>query len=233
METSGPKQFPISKGIWWDSKTMLDWKIAPETRWGWVFLPNCWFQPLWKICSSNWIIFPSKDRDEHENCLKPPTRYPFQTWKLPISNRQGRSNHHPLPRRFHDTEFRGAKGGSFPSFARTSWWRWRFFTMAIYGDFRVKQTGPKQVDKWIQVNGWYHMNSWYLRFNDIRFRCYEKGRKAYEYWFVHVWRSHLLSLTYLAPRCCWRSPFTTTTGLTKNTSLNIPVGIGNMFAPKS
>ena len=31
-----------------------------------------WFQPLWKICSSNWIISPG--RDENKKCLKPPPR---------------------------------------------------------------------------------------------------------------------------------------------------------------
>ena len=31
-----------------------------------------WFQPLWKICSSNWIISPN--RGENKKCLKPPPR---------------------------------------------------------------------------------------------------------------------------------------------------------------
>ena len=30
-----------------------------------------WFQPIWKICSSNWLISPS--RDENKKHLKPPT----------------------------------------------------------------------------------------------------------------------------------------------------------------
>ena len=31
-----------------------------------------WFQPIWKICSSNWIMSPS--RGENKKCLKPPPR---------------------------------------------------------------------------------------------------------------------------------------------------------------
>ncbi len=31
--------------------------------------------PIWKICSSNWIISPN--RDEHKKCLKPPPRVDF------------------------------------------------------------------------------------------------------------------------------------------------------------
>ena len=40
--------------------------------------PTSWWlnQPIWKICSSNWIISP-KVRGEHTKCLKSPTRvYP-------------------------------------------------------------------------------------------------------------------------------------------------------------
>ena len=38
------------------------------------FVSSWWFQPIWKICSSNWIIYPN--RDEHiKNLWTPPTSY--------------------------------------------------------------------------------------------------------------------------------------------------------------
>ena len=40
-------------------------------------LPSWWFQPIWKICSSNWIISPG--RGENKKYLKPPPSYPLST----------------------------------------------------------------------------------------------------------------------------------------------------------
>ena len=37
-------------------------------------LSGWWFQPIWKICSSNWII--STGKGENQKCLKPPPSYP-------------------------------------------------------------------------------------------------------------------------------------------------------------
>jgi hypothetical protein len=34
---------------------------------------GCWFQPLWKKCSSVWIIIPNTWKNK--KCSKPPTRY--------------------------------------------------------------------------------------------------------------------------------------------------------------
>ena len=51
-----------------------------------------WFQPIWKICSSNWIISPS--RDENQKILElPPPRYnlsnpshlPFSATSKPLA----------------------------------------------------------------------------------------------------------------------------------------------------
>ena len=39
-----------------------------------IYISSWWLnQPIWKIWSSNWIIFPYSD--EHKKCLKPPPRY--------------------------------------------------------------------------------------------------------------------------------------------------------------
>ena len=38
-----------------------------------VMIPSWWFQPIWKIWSSNWIISPN--RDENRKYLKPPPRF--------------------------------------------------------------------------------------------------------------------------------------------------------------
>ncbi len=50
-----------------------------------------WFQPIWKIWSSNWIISPS--RGENKTCLKPPPRWSIylRTNALFYCNAQGTS----------------------------------------------------------------------------------------------------------------------------------------------
>ena len=39
-----------------------------------------WFQPIWKICSSNWIISPGKG--ENKKCLKPPPSFASKRWAI-------------------------------------------------------------------------------------------------------------------------------------------------------
>ncbi len=73
----------------WDFSTQKNNKKKKTSHWSksepsklagtWILLRNTsqsttgwWFQPMWKICSSNWIISPSKGEDK--KCLKPPPR---------------------------------------------------------------------------------------------------------------------------------------------------------------
>ena len=49
----------------WTEGPFKAWKIWTISRW--------WFQPVWKICLSNWIISPSKG--ENKKYLKPPPKY--------------------------------------------------------------------------------------------------------------------------------------------------------------
>ena len=68
-------------------------------KWLHAMSPRWWFQPIWKICSSNWIISPN--RDENKKYLKPPPRsllwfrklslishtcppYKVRTWRKPL-----------------------------------------------------------------------------------------------------------------------------------------------------
>ena len=45
--------------------------LSSKKTWlAWKNHPSWWFQPIWKICSSNWIIFPG--RGENKKCSKPP-----------------------------------------------------------------------------------------------------------------------------------------------------------------
>ena len=46
-------------------------------------LSGWWFQPIWKICSSNWILSPS--RGENKTCLKPPPTYTLHFWCIFVS----------------------------------------------------------------------------------------------------------------------------------------------------
>ena len=43
-------------------------------------MTSWWFQPIWKICSSNWIISPG--RGENKKCLKPPPGWWWEKGKL-------------------------------------------------------------------------------------------------------------------------------------------------------
>ena len=49
--------------------------ITPKQNYSW------WFQPIWKICSSNWIICPS--RRENKKYLKPPPGKQI-SWRITI-----------------------------------------------------------------------------------------------------------------------------------------------------
>ncbi len=49
---------------WYIDTTQIQYWSQNITGW--------WFQPIWKICSSNWIISPG--RGEHKKYLKPPAR---------------------------------------------------------------------------------------------------------------------------------------------------------------
>ena len=46
------------------------------------FLVGGFFPPIWKICSSNWIISPG--RGETKKCLKPPSRFALTNTEEPV-----------------------------------------------------------------------------------------------------------------------------------------------------
>ena len=48
------------------------WNKRQKTHPKYTCIPSWWFQPIWKIWSSNWIISPSKG--ENNKYLKPPPR---------------------------------------------------------------------------------------------------------------------------------------------------------------
>ena len=61
------------------------WKPTPREK---KHTTGWWFQPLWKICSSNWIIFPGIGVKIPKIFELPPTRQPslFQTLEPTLSN---------------------------------------------------------------------------------------------------------------------------------------------------
>ena len=63
--------FAPEKGWLEDDPFLLEWLIFRGYASSWE--GSWWFQPIWTICSSKWIISPS--RGEHKKCLKPPPRY--------------------------------------------------------------------------------------------------------------------------------------------------------------
>ncbi len=64
---------------WWPSMYTCLFQLDDSNSLHGKWLSSWWFQPIWKIWSSNWIISPS--RDENKKCLKPPpsilTKHPL------------------------------------------------------------------------------------------------------------------------------------------------------------
>ena len=51
--------------------------LSRKSEWIYIYISDWWFQPIWKICSSNWMIFPNF-RGENKKYLKPSPRSPIQ-----------------------------------------------------------------------------------------------------------------------------------------------------------
>ena len=61
----------------WDPTSKGKLKIQPS------WISSWWLnQPIWKICSSNWIISPG--RGETKKCLKPPSRFALTNTEEPV-----------------------------------------------------------------------------------------------------------------------------------------------------
>ena len=69
-----PKPCALSRSSWLQHCRWPRWRCpAPDSS-------ACWWlnQPIWKICSSNWIISPS--RGEDKKYLKPPFSLQYLPW---------------------------------------------------------------------------------------------------------------------------------------------------------